>query len=75
MLTETLLNIPFSLIGQCSVALTFHWLQGKCARIDLSKAAYFDFTESQAASCMHFQCVNRRLKVYEACFWKDFQNK
>jgi hypothetical protein len=39
MLTETLLRIPFSVIGQCSLVLTSHWLQGKCARIYLSQAA------------------------------------
>jgi hypothetical protein len=32
MLTETLLIIPFSVIGRCSPVPTPHWLQGKCAR-------------------------------------------
>jgi hypothetical protein len=31
-------------------------------------------TESQAASCKHSQCQNRRLRVFEADYWKDFQN-
>ena len=31
-------------------------------------------TESQAASCMHFQSQNRRFKVFESGYWKDFQN-
>ncbi len=35
----------------------------------------YDFTESQAASCTHFQCQNRRFRVFEAGYWKDFQNK
>ncbi len=38
-LTETLLKIPFSVIGRCSLVLTSHWLQGKCARIKSSQAA------------------------------------
>ncbi len=38
MLTETLLKIPFSEIGRCSLVPTSHWLQGKCARINLSQA-------------------------------------
>jgi hypothetical protein len=33
MLTETLLKIPFSVVGRCSLVPTFHWRQGKCARI------------------------------------------
>jgi hypothetical protein len=35
---------------------TSNWLQGKCAIINFSQAASgYDFTESQAASCKHFQ--------------------
>jgi hypothetical protein len=37
---------------------------GKCARIHLS----------QADSCKHFQCQNRRFRVYEAGLMKDFLN-
>jgi hypothetical protein len=32
MLTETLLRIPFSVIGLCSLVPSYHWLQGKCAQ-------------------------------------------
>ncbi len=39
MLTETLIRIPFSVIGRCSLVPASHWLQGKCARINLSLAA------------------------------------
>jgi hypothetical protein len=39
MLTETLLRIPLSVIGRCSLVPTCHWPQGKCARINLSHAA------------------------------------
>jgi hypothetical protein len=34
-----LLRIPLSVIGRCSLVPTSHWLQGKCARINLSQAA------------------------------------
>jgi hypothetical protein len=40
MLTETLLRIPFFVIGRCSLVPTSHLLQGKCARINLSPAAF-----------------------------------
>jgi hypothetical protein len=39
MLTETLLRIIFYVIGRCPLVSTSHWLQGKGARINLSKAA------------------------------------
>ncbi len=39
MITETLFNIPFSVIGRCSIVPTFHWLQGKLARYNFSQAA------------------------------------
>jgi hypothetical protein len=28
----------------------------------------YDFTVSQAASCKHFQCKNRRFRVFEAIY-------
>jgi hypothetical protein len=40
MLTETLLKISFYVTGRCSLLPTSHWLQGKCARINLSQAAF-----------------------------------
>jgi hypothetical protein len=39
MLTETLLRIPFSVIGRCSLVPISHWLLGKFARTNLSQAA------------------------------------
>ena len=39
MLTETLLKIPFSVIGRCSSSADLQWLKGRCARIYLSQAA------------------------------------
>ncbi len=38
MLTGTLPRIPFFVIVRCPLVLTSHWLQGKCARINLSQA-------------------------------------
>jgi hypothetical protein len=40
MLTETLLRISFSVIGRCSLVPTSHWQQEKCARTNLSPAAF-----------------------------------
>jgi hypothetical protein len=34
----------------------------------------YDFTQSQAVSCKHIQRRNHRLRVFEAGYWKDFQN-
>jgi hypothetical protein len=62
---ETLLRIPFSVIDRCSLVPTSHWLQAASSMI---------FTESQAASCNHFQCQNRSFRVFETGYWKDFQN-
>jgi hypothetical protein len=39
MLTETLLKIPFSVIGPSSLMSTSHWMQGKLARFKVSQAA------------------------------------
>jgi hypothetical protein len=60
MLTETLLRIPFSVIDRCSLVLTSHWLQGKCAGINLSQAAC-----GGVISCNHFQFQNLRFRFFE----------
>jgi hypothetical protein len=39
MLAKTPLRIPFYVVGRCSQMPTSHWLQGKCARINLSQTA------------------------------------
>jgi hypothetical protein len=39
MLTETLLRIPFSVIGRCSLVPISHLLKEKCPRINLLQAA------------------------------------
>ncbi len=72
MLTETLLRIPFFVIGRCSLLPTSYWLQRKCARIKLTQAA---------ASCMilknHRQLpvsiywIIRRFSVFGTGYWKD----
>ncbi len=38
MFTKTLLRIPFSVTGRCSLVPTSRWLHGKCARINLLQA-------------------------------------
>jgi hypothetical protein len=44
--TETLLRISFSVIGGCSLVPTSHWLQGKCAEINMSPAAFSIITQN-----------------------------
>jgi hypothetical protein len=63
MLTGTLLIIAFSVIGQCSPVSTPHWMQEKCARINLSLAASGMILQNQRRLpvCI-FKCQNR-------CFW------
>jgi hypothetical protein len=38
MLTETLIKIPFSETGRCSLMPTSHWLQRQCLKINFSQA-------------------------------------
>jgi hypothetical protein len=52
---ETLLRIPFSLIGRCSVMPTSHLLQEKCTRIHLSHAAFGMILQNHAAIGMILQ--------------------
>jgi hypothetical protein len=66
-------SLLFDWLMFSTVVLTSHWLQGKCAWVNLS----------QAASCKHFQCQNRGFRVFgvgclkdrvsEAGLWKDFK--
>jgi hypothetical protein len=57
-----------------SLVLNSHWLQGKCAKINLTQAVYGIYlTESQAASCKHLQCQNCRFRAIGAGYWKDFK--
>jgi len=48
-------------------------LKGQCHEMQLI-IFYLLLTESQAASCMQFQCENRHFRILEAGYWKDFQN-
>jgi hypothetical protein len=48
---------------------------GKMRKNELVTGGFwYDFTESQEASSMHFPFQNRRFKVFEAGYWNDFQN-
>jgi hypothetical protein len=70
MLTETLLKIPFSVIGRCSHSPTTHWLQGKCTRINLSQAAYGMILQNHF---LFLFLVSKSPLIFEAGHWKDFQ--
>ncbi len=69
MLTETLLRIPFSGIGRRSLVPTSHWLQEKCTGIYMSQAISNMILQNHRR---HFQCQNRRFRIFEAGYWKDF---
>jgi hypothetical protein len=64
--TETLLRIPFSVIGRCSLVII------------LAAGKMHNNTCPQAASVKHFQCKNRCFRVFEVgyryWYWKDVQN-
>jgi hypothetical protein len=49
------------------LVLSSHWMHGKCTRINLSQAA------SRITDGIYFQCQNRRFRVFEAGYSKDFQ--
>ncbi len=67
--TETLLRIPFSVIGRCSLVSTSHWQQGKRARMNLSVVTggfqydFYRITGGKTAA----------LRVFAAGYWTDFQ--
>jgi hypothetical protein len=67
--TETLLRIPFSVIGRCSLVPTTNWLQGKCGRINLSQAAsgmILQNHERLPKSIFSFKAQNCRFRAFEA---------
>jgi hypothetical protein len=39
-----------------------------------SQAAYKMILQNHGRPCKHFQCQNRRFRVFEAGYWKEFQN-
>jgi hypothetical protein len=74
MLAKTLLRIPISVTGRCFSADLLR-AAGKMRKNELVIDGFrSDFSESQSASCKHFQCQNRRFRVFEAGYWRDFQN-
>ncbi len=70
MLTETVLKISYSVIGRCSL-IGYREMRKNYL---VTGRFQYDFTESKTDSCMHFQCQNRRFRVFEAGYWKNFQN-
>jgi hypothetical protein len=68
MLTEILLKMPLSVIGQSSPVPTPHWLQGNSQDLLVTSGFRNDIFGSQAASCVHFQDQNRRCGVSEDLF-------
>ncbi len=66
MFIETLLRIPFSVIGWTFSSADLLLAAGK-----VTGGFRYDFTELQAASCKHFLSQNRRFCVFEAGCWKD----
>ncbi len=74
--TETLLRIPFSLIGWCFLVPTSHLLQGKCARINLSQAASGMILQNHRRLPVSiFQCQNRCFRAFEAGYRKYFKKE
>jgi hypothetical protein len=73
--TETLLRIPFSLIGRCSLVQTSHWLQGKCARINLPQSASGMILQKHRRLLLsiYFQCQNRRFRVLKLVTGRVFK--
>ncbi len=67
-LHETLLRIPFPVIGRCSLLPISHWMQGKCARIILSQAAFGMILQNhrRLPVSIFSACQNRRFRVFEA---------
>jgi hypothetical protein len=77
MLTETLLKIFFSGIGRRSLMPTSHWLQGKCVRINLSQGGFGVILQNHRRlpeSIFSVKNQEHRFRVFEAGYWKDFQN-
>jgi hypothetical protein len=71
MLTETLQNSLFC-DGQCSLVPTSHWLQGKCAGINLTPAAFGIILQNHMQLPVSVFSFN--IAHLKAGSWKDFQN-
>jgi hypothetical protein len=74
MLSETIHRIPFTVIGQCYLVRTSHWLQGKWQESTCHGRLPGWFSRSKAASCKHSQYQHCCFRVCEAGYWKYFQN-
>ncbi len=73
MLSETLLRIPFLCDWPMFSSADFSLAAGKMRENYLVTGGFlYYFTESQAASCKHFQWQDRRFRVCEAGYCKDF---
>jgi hypothetical protein len=79
MLTETLLRIPFAVIGRCSLVPTSHWLQGNARELTCHRrlsVLLIYFTESKAAFCKHLLCVQiAAIGFLKRVTGKHFQNQ
>ncbi len=61
MLAETLLRIPFSVTGRTFFSADLSLAEEKMRKNELVTGGFqYDFTDSQAVSCTHFQSQNRR---------------
>jgi hypothetical protein len=76
MLTKTLLIIPFFVIDWSTFSgANLSLAAGKMRKNYLVKGSFwYGLTEPQAASCKHFQCQNRRFRVFTVGYWNDSQN-
>ncbi len=69
MRTETLLLSDWSMFSSADLSLA----AGKIRKNSFVTVGFrYDFTESQAASCMYFQSQNRQFRVFDAGYWNDF---
>jgi hypothetical protein len=71
MVTETRLLCDWSMLSSAGLSLAAGKMRKNLLVTDDFR---YDFTELQAASCKHFQCQNRRFRVFEVGYWKNFQN-
>jgi hypothetical protein len=61
MLAETILRIPFSVFGRCSLVPT-------------QAASGMILQNHRQLPVSIFQCKNCRFGAFEAGYWKDFEN-
>jgi hypothetical protein len=66
-ITHPIQNL-FSGIGRCPLVPTSHWLQGKCAKTNLSQAA------SGLILLSHRRLPVSIFSFFEAGYWREIQN-